>query len=313
MRVSIENVPYEKKSVLRQMLELYAHDFSEYIPFDLNEDGFYGYPNLDQFWLNPDCHPFFIRAGHHLAGFAMVSGYCPVRGEGCRSIEEFFVLRKYRRQGVGAQAAKAVLDAFPGSKWEIGQHGRNEASQKFWEKVVSEAVGDKFEKTIYTDRGEECVAITFDTVRPPRAEIELRTVTHDNFWEVCFLEVEESQQPFVAPNPISLAQAKYEPDCRPVGVYAGDQLVGFGMYGIDQGQNWIHRFMIDKHCQGRGYGKVAFKLLMEKAIADAPEYHEVYLSVNKENPVAQRLYESYGFACNGEWHGSDEKVMVKKY
>lgn len=313
MRVSIENVPYEKKNALRQLLELYTYDFTEYIPFHLNEDGTFGYPNLDQYWTRKECHPFFIRAGHHLAGFAMVSDYCPVRGEGYRSIEEFFVMKSYRRQGVGLEAAKAVIAAFPGSKWEIGQHGKNTVSQKFWETVVNEVTGGSFEKKNYVDRGEECIALLFQTERPAPANIELREVTHDTFWEICFLEVEDSQQPFVAPNPISLAQAKYEPDCRPVGIYADGKLVGFGMYGIDQEQNWIHRFMIDKHCQGRGFGKAAFKLVMEKAMADAPKHHALYLSVNKENPVAQRMYEGYGFACNGEWHGSDEKVMVKRY
>ena len=143
--------------------------------------------------------------------------------------------------------------------------------------------------------------------------IMLKEIDRNNFWRVCELDVEESQRWFVAPNSFSLAQSKYDPECRPLAVYDDDTLVGFGMYGIDDkyDQNWIHRFMIDKRFQGKGYGKQAFRLLIEAAMQNKG-YHELYLSVNKDNPVAQRMYEGYGFVCNGDMHG-DERVMVKQY
>ncbi|MDN4074888.1 hypothetical protein [Fictibacillus terranigra] len=39
MNITLEGIPLEKKPVLRQMLELYRYDFSEFDGSDLNSEG----------------------------------------------------------------------------------------------------------------------------------------------------------------------------------------------------------------------------------------------------------------------------------
>ena len=72
MEIRIEPVPAAQKSVLRQMLELYLYDFSEFSKEDLAENGYFGYTYLDAYWQEAGRFPFFIRADGRLAGAAII-------------------------------------------------------------------------------------------------------------------------------------------------------------------------------------------------------------------------------------------------
>lgn len=50
-------------------------------------------------------------------------------------MSKFFVMRKYRRRGVGAQAARLLFDRFPG-RWNVRELTANEPAQKFWRSVT---------------------------------------------------------------------------------------------------------------------------------------------------------------------------------
>jgi len=90
------------KPTLWRLLQLYLHDFSEFLPTDLGPDGEFEYPYFDAYWTELGRAPLVIEAGGHLAGFALVRSGVP------NDLAEFFVLRRYRRQGVGRQAVAAV-------------------------------------------------------------------------------------------------------------------------------------------------------------------------------------------------------------
>jgi predicted acetyltransferase len=98
------------------------------MPFPIGEDGRFEYDYLDRFWQ----HPYLIRSGDDLAGFALVIDECPVTGlRPCFFMAEFFVLKAYRRRGVGRYAADAILSEHRGL-WHIGVIEKNEAAAKFW-------------------------------------------------------------------------------------------------------------------------------------------------------------------------------------
>jgi predicted acetyltransferase len=162
IEVQLVPVALERKSVLRQLLELYAHDFSEYDGADVNEYGLYGYKYLDHYWTEPGRHPFFIVVAGHLAGFVLVYSHSyVVQDPVAKSIAEFFVLRKYRRKGVGRAAATKAFAMFPG-KWEVLQYGANAPSYAFWEKVIGAYTDGRYDKGPVTTEEWEGQAITFD-------------------------------------------------------------------------------------------------------------------------------------------------------
>lgn len=117
------------KPVVARLLELYQHDFSEFVDADVDEHGVFGYQYLDVYWTVPERRPFLFRVHGHWAGFALVRAGTP------HDMAEFFVMRKYRRTGVGQGAARALFAMFPGA-WQVRQEGANVASTRFWRDAI---------------------------------------------------------------------------------------------------------------------------------------------------------------------------------
>jgi predicted acetyltransferase len=135
MQLDVLPVPIEDKPVLANLLELYMHDFSEFTGWDISEHGLYGYRYLDHYWTESGRHPFLVRVNGQLAGFALVTILVlDERSEIWMS--EFFILRKYRRQGIGEAVARQLFDQFPG-QWSVAQMDRNVAAQRFWRALIN--------------------------------------------------------------------------------------------------------------------------------------------------------------------------------
>lgn len=138
MNIEITPIAETEKSVLRQLMELYNYDFSEYTKEDVDTHGFYGYTYLDHYWTEETRKPFFIKVDGHLAGFVLVGRFCKYTANtAAHSIQEFFVMRKYRGMDVGRFAAKYVFDFFKG-EWEVRVLHENKPALPFWHKVIHE-------------------------------------------------------------------------------------------------------------------------------------------------------------------------------
>jgi predicted acetyltransferase len=127
--VRVELARADERDVLARLLELYAHDFSERNGADVGDDGTYGYRYLDAYWSDADRHPFLLRVDGRLAGFALVRTVPP------HDMAEFFVLRKYRRGGIGTDAARAVFARFPGA-WQTREQWENAGAIDFWRRAI---------------------------------------------------------------------------------------------------------------------------------------------------------------------------------
>ena len=134
--------PVDRLPIYR-MLELYQHDLSDIWDQDLDAHGEYGYA-LDSFWHEDDCHAFVALVDGHYAGFALVDSAVRV-GESGWWMSQFFVLKKYRRRGVGEALAIDVFDRLPG-RWEVGQMPENLPAQAFWRRVIGQYTGQRFEE-----------------------------------------------------------------------------------------------------------------------------------------------------------------------
>ena len=75
MQLEIICVHASEKSILRQLMEFYAYEFSRYDHADVNEHGYYGYTYLDHYWTEEGRHPFFIKVDRKLAGFVLVNSH----------------------------------------------------------------------------------------------------------------------------------------------------------------------------------------------------------------------------------------------
>lgn len=130
--------------------------------------------------------------------------------------------------------------------------------------------------------------------------VSLQPITRDNWRNCIALKVRKNQEGMVASNLYSLAEAFVTPSLRPRGVYHGDSMVGFAMYGRDpdDGEYWIHRLMIDRRYQGHGFGKSALGEVL-KDLAQAGDCTQVFISYEPENTRARDLYLKAGFRETG--------------
>jgi len=143
MDIEIQAASNDDKPVLRHLLELCQHDYSEYNGDEVNEHGLFGYRYLDHYWSEQGRYPLLIRVSGRLAGFVLVRRLDSSDANGTHSVAEFFILRKYRRQGIGQAVAQRVFDRFPGT-WRVHQEASNLPAQAFWRTVISRYTGGKF-------------------------------------------------------------------------------------------------------------------------------------------------------------------------
>ena len=144
MGLQIEVVPADpgRRETLRNLMQLYLHDLSEYARDDVDARGRYGYRYLDLYWQEADRFAFLVLVDDAIAGFALVRELAP----GVHQMAEFFVLRKYRRHGVGRAVALSLFARFKG-RWEVAQEETNLAAQRFWRKTIGEHTNGQFEET----------------------------------------------------------------------------------------------------------------------------------------------------------------------
>jgi len=131
--VSAKPATAADRPVIERLLELYLYDMAEIYRFPIGRDGLYAYDRLDAFWQ----HPYLITSGDDLAGFALVIDHCPITGRSpCWFMAEFFVMRPYRRSGLGRKAAGELIAAHTGP-WHIGVIEQNLAAMDFWGRTLA--------------------------------------------------------------------------------------------------------------------------------------------------------------------------------
>ncbi len=138
------------REVLRNLFDLYAHDFSEMTLADVEDNGRFTPDDfLADSWDSSEhvFKPFLLKVNTHWAGFAFVEAGSYIAPDRDRHwlMEEFFVLRKYRRLGHGTAFAMALLKRFPGI-WEIGQIPKNTRATAFWRRVLNVAVNGEYKE-----------------------------------------------------------------------------------------------------------------------------------------------------------------------
>jgi predicted acetyltransferase len=135
--VSLQRATPDMAPMLSNLLELYIHELSDIFPAELGPEGRFGYEKLPLYWEEPAVrHAFLIKHGSQAAGFVFATRGSPASADPeDLDVAEFFVLRGYRRSGVGRQAATALWDSMPGH-WIVRVLEANRAGLPFWSEVV---------------------------------------------------------------------------------------------------------------------------------------------------------------------------------
>lgn len=131
----------EQEPILANLLQLYAHDFSEFHEVELGPDGRFAYRELPLIWSESGRHPFLVELDGKLAGFVLVKRGSEISAnEAVWDMAEFFVIRGYRRRGIGTQVAREVWGRFPG-RWQVRVMQSNVPACEFWARAILESTG----------------------------------------------------------------------------------------------------------------------------------------------------------------------------
>ncbi len=136
--------------LLRQMFELYAHEFSAWNEEDVDMEGRFTPDDFlaDGWRRRGGVGRYLLRIDGRWAGFAFVergSYVAPGRASNWL-MDEFFVLLRYRGRGLGEWFARELFGRMPGV-WEMGQIVANTGATAFWRAVLRRtAMGGTFEE-----------------------------------------------------------------------------------------------------------------------------------------------------------------------
>lgn len=149
--IELLSAKHEQLETLRNLMQLYLYDFSVYRCDEpdekIGEDGYYHLDyDLARYFNNPGFRAYLAQVDRKLAGFVLVSSRVHYHDTGW-NIDEFFVLRCYRRQGVGRFLAHKTFDTYRGY-WEITQIPNNLPAQAFWRRVIDDYSGGRYQEII---------------------------------------------------------------------------------------------------------------------------------------------------------------------
>jgi predicted acetyltransferase len=162
---TIEIIPasLEQKATLANLFELYSYDFCEFVDLEIGPDGRFRDGDLDIYWTEPARHPLLVYVDSRLAGFALIDGlprespYVMVW-----DVAEFFILRGYRRTGIGTQVAHQVWKRFPG-RWQVRVIVSNEPAYRFWHHAIKSFAGQEIGSTRVKQGGRDRYLFSFES------------------------------------------------------------------------------------------------------------------------------------------------------
>ena len=133
-------------------MQYYIYDFSEFIKYDVENDGLFApYPNLADYWKDDNNKfPYLVKQNDKYVGFVLVK-LIQSNERNYFSIAEFFILKKYRRSGIGKLVAVEVFNLHKGY-WEVYQKISNNPAQVFWNKVISEYTNGQFREKLEDEK-----------------------------------------------------------------------------------------------------------------------------------------------------------------
>ena len=163
MSVSLDRATATDRPLLVNLMQLYSYDWSPLVGLDVDAEGRFAGVDLNPYWGDDLHHPFVLRVDGRPAGFALIVGRSRLTGTvGVHDMAEFFVMRRYRRQGVGSAAARAAFDAFRGP-WEVRQRDEHQEATRFWRAVIDRYSGGEYTESRCDDASWKGVVQRFKT------------------------------------------------------------------------------------------------------------------------------------------------------
>lgn len=125
----------ENRPLFERLLQLYLHDVSEFSNAEPHDDGLYCYRDCDDFWSDENKFPFLFMLRGKPAGIILIKSEALNSGATQYEFCDLFVLKCYRRLGIGEEIARMVFGQYQG-RWQIRVVEQNDVARSFWRQVM---------------------------------------------------------------------------------------------------------------------------------------------------------------------------------
>lgn len=141
-----------RREVLDRLFNMYVHELSEYnswLAEQMDHEGVFLRGAVDEYLSNKEIVPYLITEQGELAGFLILQKNPTIKKNLDYSIEEFFVIHRYRGTGLARKAWKALFRKYPG-RYCVQVLKRNLHAHRFIRNYVT-SQGVHFSFTRYDD------------------------------------------------------------------------------------------------------------------------------------------------------------------
>ncbi|GAB2191417.1 hypothetical protein MAH1_30250 [Sessilibacter sp. MAH1] len=150
MKVKLKRITKDKEDIIISLFNCYIYEFSAMLNSNLPTNGrYFKHKHLiEPYWSESDHIPYFIEVNNEIAGFVFIRKF-PEDNERY-DIDQFFVLKRYSRQGIGRSAFNLCVQLYPG-KWLIRVLKENKRALEFWQNSINAITNGQFNHSYKLD------------------------------------------------------------------------------------------------------------------------------------------------------------------
>jgi predicted acetyltransferase len=138
MHIQLVPASTEQITLISNLYQFYAYESSDWEQEDVETDGrFYVRQEyLQLYWQRPDWSAQLILLDGFVAGFLLIER-SELPGVNALEFADLFILKKYRRQGIGRALVEQVMLSNP-QPWVISYYRQDPLAGPFWQSLLGE-------------------------------------------------------------------------------------------------------------------------------------------------------------------------------
>ncbi|MVP00285.1 GNAT family N-acetyltransferase [Paenibacillus lutrae] len=136
MNIEFRTITQSDSIILNNLFHFYLYELSAYSMEDVSNEGKYEAEDISPYYRDDRLFPYLIMVDNKIAGFILVTSPPYVTDGIDYSVQELFLLPKYRGKGLGRAAALHIFKHHHGH-YEISMFRNNPKAVKFWSALLS--------------------------------------------------------------------------------------------------------------------------------------------------------------------------------
>lgn len=136
MKATIQQITEANKELFENLFNYYLYELSAYSQEDIGTEGTFEMEDISPYYRDERLYPYFITFNDRIVGFILITSPPYVAREVDYSVQELFILPKYRGTSIAKEAVMQIFKLYSG-RYEVGMFKSNGRAVKFWTKLIA--------------------------------------------------------------------------------------------------------------------------------------------------------------------------------